>query len=64
MKQPTKKHKSMTKKVTNSKVSNEYLEMLKEKFSEKKQLQDTAEVGGDHNSKKLSKYIISAQSSM
>jgi hypothetical protein len=54
----------MTKKVTNSKVSNEYLEMLKEKFSEKKQLQDTAEVGGDHNSKNLSKYIISAQSSM
>jgi hypothetical protein len=50
MKQPTKKHKSMKKKVTNSKVSNEYLEMLKEKFAEKKQLQDPAEVGGVHNS--------------
>lgn len=47
------RNKSMKKKVTNSEVSKEYIAMLKEKFAEKKQLQDATEVGGVHNCWKL-----------
>lgn len=44
---------SMKKKVTNSEVSKQYIEMLKEKFAEKKQLPGAAEVDGVHNCWKL-----------
>ncbi|XP_028408649.1 resistance to inhibitors of cholinesterase protein 3-like [Dendronephthya gigantea] len=43
VKQPAKKQKTVKKKTSNSKVSNEYIEMLKEKISGKKQAQDNCE---------------------